>query len=147
MLRTVIAVVLLAVGGATAPAQPVLSPQQWERDLRTMSDSATAELVAVLWEYTMSLVRGMTVAIQQADVRQRVTLEWMLEEWLTERLATIEISTDSAKALTSILEDYISQATHKALSTSPPIRRQRPDTTPAMSHEDAAANRRRLTGN
>ena len=110
-----------------------------------MPDTAKAELVAVLWEYSTILAKVVAVAIKQSEVRDRFVLEWMVDDYLASKVAAVTITNATAQEIANILSEYLSQEVDEALSTAPP--RPRPATTPAMPADEAAANRRRLTGN
>ena len=124
MRSMLVPLVILAFGAATASGQSDaidFSPIAWEQILSTMSDVETAEVVALLWGYASSLIQVMAVAVGQTDGQARMELEQFVEDWLEAKIGSIEIESDTAQEVATVLKEFVVKALERAPPTLPQV--------------------------
>ena len=62
-----------------------------------MSDRETAEVAAVLWQYTVALTQVLAVAIGQTEDNDRTALKTFVEMWLDDKLSEIVVTTKTGE--------------------------------------------------
>ena len=83
-----------------------------------MSDRETAEVAAVLWQYTVALTQVLAVSIGQAEGNDRTALKTFVEMWLDDKLSEIVVTTDTADETSDLVME---------LSLKPWTERRRPN--------------------